>query len=82
MTHSFVFSAGGYQSNMKMKRARASGVRSKSTLLLYNKLTDVVENLAELINIQQLTDTIILQVGNIEGLSAYGTLYVALFIEH
>ena len=55
-------SAGGIQTNIKMKRARASGVRSKSTLLLYNKLTDVVENLAELINIQELTDTIILQV--------------------
>lgn len=52
----------GYQSNMKMKRAKAHGAKNKNILALYNKLTDLVDNLAELVDIQELTDTIILQV--------------------
>ena len=47
---------------MKMKRAKAHGAKNKNVLALYNKLTDLVDNLAELIDIQELTDTIILQV--------------------
>ena len=45
-----------------MKRSRASQVKHKSTISLYNKLTDLVGNLAELVEIQELTDTIVLQV--------------------
>ena len=45
-----------------MKRSRAHCVRSKSMLMLYNKLTEVVDGLSELISIQELTDTIILKV--------------------
>lgn len=45
-----------------MKRSRASQVKHKSSISLYNKLTDLVGNLAELVEIQELTDTIILQV--------------------
>ena len=47
---------------MKMKRAKAHGAKNKNVLALYNKLTDLVDNLAELVDIQELTDTIILQV--------------------
>jgi len=49
--------------NMKMKRARSSGAKDKMTLMLYNKLSELTSLLAELIDIQELTDTIILQVG-------------------
>jgi len=55
-------SADGYQSSIKMKRSRAHQVKHKSTISLYNKLTDLVGNLAELVEIQELTDTLILQV--------------------
>ena len=44
-----------------MKRARAGGAKHKSTINMYNKLTELVGVLAELIDIQELTDTIILQ---------------------
>ena len=47
---------------MKMKRAKAHGAKNKNVLALYNKLTDLVDSLAELVDIQELTDTIILQV--------------------
>ena len=49
---------------MKMKRAKAHGAKNKNVLALYNKLTDLVDSLAELVDIQELTDTIILQVPN------------------
>ncbi len=55
----------GIQSNMKMKRAKAHGAKNKSILALYNKLTDLVGNLAELVDIQELTDTIILQMSTL-----------------
>ena len=57
----FVFLA-GYVGNIKQKRAHARGVKNRSTLLLYNKLTEVIGTISELIDIQELTDTIILQV--------------------
>src|SRR6218665_2688421 len=47
---------------MKMKRAKASGTKDRVTLALYNKLTDLTALIAELVDIQELTDTIILQV--------------------
>ena len=50
--------------SIKAKRARASQVKHKSTITLYNKLSDMVGNLAELVEIQELTDTVILQVCN------------------
>ena len=48
--------------SIKAKRARASQVKHKSTITLYNRLSDMVGNLAELVEIQELTDTVILQV--------------------
>lgn len=58
----FIRCLGGIQSNMKMKRAKASGTKDRVTLALYNKLTDLTALIAELVDIQELTDTIILQV--------------------
>ena len=55
--------ADGYHGSIKAKRARASQVKHKSTISLYNKVSDMISNLAELIDIQELTDTTILQVG-------------------
>ncbi|XP_052774333.1 nipped-B-like protein A isoform X2 [Mya arenaria] len=55
----------GYQGSLKMKRSRAHQVKHKSTISLYNKLTDLVGNLAELVEIQELTDTIILQMSSL-----------------
>ena len=52
----------GYASNTKKKRARASGAKNKSVINLYNKITDLIGTLSELIDIQELTDTLILQV--------------------
>ena len=53
----------GYQGNMKGKRARASTTKHREALNLYNKLTELIALIAELVDIQELTDTIILQVG-------------------
>lgn len=47
---------------MKAKRARAAQVKHKSTINLFNKISDMIEKLAELVDIQELTDTTILQV--------------------
>ena len=55
-------SLGGYIGNIKQKRAHAKGVKNRTILLLYNKLTEVAGALSELVDIQELTDTIILQV--------------------
>ncbi len=54
--------AGGIQSNIRMKRARAANVTHKGTTTMYNKITDLVATMSELVNTQELTDTIILQV--------------------
>ncbi|XP_033636427.1 nipped-B-like protein A [Asterias rubens] len=51
--------------NMKMKRARAHGSSEKSILALYNKLCVLVSNLAELLDIQILTDSTVLMVSSI-----------------
>ena len=58
----FVFLLDGYHTSSKLKRARAGQVKHKTTITLYNKLSDMVGNLAELVEIQELTDTVILQV--------------------
>jgi hypothetical protein len=55
-------SSGGVQANMKMKRAKSSGTKDRTVLAVYNKLTELTALLSELIDVQELTDTIILQV--------------------
>ncbi|ELU12686.1 hypothetical protein CAPTEDRAFT_160616 [Capitella teleta] len=42
-------------------RSKASGSKHRSSIQLYNKLSDLVGTLSELIDMQELTDTIILQ---------------------
>eukprot|EP00057_Strongylocentrotus_purpuratus_P012700 XP_011667174.1 PREDICTED: nipped-B-like protein A [Strongylocentrotus purpuratus] len=44
----------------KLKRARAGEVKEKSVLMVYNKLCALVANLAELLNLQILTDSTVL----------------------
>lgn len=46
----------------KAKRARAGQVKHKSTITMYNKMAEMISNLSELLEIQELTDTTILQV--------------------
>lgn len=52
----------GFHGSLKAKRARAAQVKHKSTINLFNKISDMIEKLAELVDIQELTDTTILQV--------------------
>lgn len=54
----------GVQSNIKQRRAKAVGAKHRSSIQLYNKLSDLVGTLSELISMQELTDTIILQVSS------------------
>ncbi|XP_037089456.1 nipped-B-like protein B [Pollicipes pollicipes] len=49
----------------KKKRAHAKDVRDRSLLSLYNKLRELVSLTAELLNIQVLTDTTVLQVSTL-----------------
>ncbi|CAE1303158.1 SCC2 [Acanthosepion pharaonis] len=63
-------SKGGYQGNLKSKRARAHTVKHKSTIMLYNKLCELISALGELLDIQELTDTVILQVSTL-GVSPF-----------
>ncbi|GBO38522.1 Nipped-B-like protein, partial [Araneus ventricosus] len=60
----------GYAGNIKQKRAHAHKVKEKSTLQLYNKLHESVRLLSELLELQTLTDTIILQVSTL-GVSPF-----------
>lgn len=60
----------GYAGNIKQKRAHAHKVKEKSTIQLYNKLHEAVSLLAELLDLQTLTDTIILQVSTL-GVSPF-----------
>ncbi|GFN80172.1 nipped-b-like protein, partial [Plakobranchus ocellatus] len=60
----------GYHGSLKAKRARAVSVKHKSTITLYNKMCDLVNNLASLLGIQELTDTVILQVSSL-GVSTF-----------
>lgn len=57
----------GYHGSVKAKRNRSHIVKNKSTILLYNKLCELVEALGILLNIQELTDTVILQVRPFES---------------
>lgn len=60
----------GYHGSLKAKRARAGAVKHKSTITLYNKMCDLINSLATLLGIQELTDTIILQVSSL-GVSTF-----------
>lgn len=46
----------------KAKRAKSSHVKLKSMLLFYNKVCELVSLLGDLVDIQALTDTDVLQV--------------------
>ncbi|XP_078316661.1 nipped-B-like protein isoform X3 [Crassostrea virginica] len=60
----------GYHGSLKAKRARATQVKHKSTINLFNKISDMIEKLAELVDIQELTDTTILQLSTL-GVSPF-----------
>ena len=46
----------------KAKRAKCSTHKQRVIVMLYNKVCDIVSNISELLEIQLLTDTTILQV--------------------
>lgn len=46
----------------KAKRAKCSTHKQRVTVMLYNKVCDVISNVSELLEIQLMTDTTILQV--------------------
>lgn len=46
----------------KSKRAKSSTHKQKVVVMLYSKVCDIVTNISELLEIQLLTDTTILQV--------------------
>ncbi len=46
----------------KAKRAKCSTHKQRVIIMLYNKVCDIVSNISELLEIQLLTDTTILQV--------------------
>lgn len=56
-----VFVSGSLLSS-KAKRAKCSTAKQRVIIMLYNKVCDVVSNISELLEIQLLTDTTILQV--------------------
>ncbi|XP_050412412.1 nipped-B-like protein [Patella vulgata] len=60
----------GYHGSIKLKRARAGSVKHKSTIALFNKISEMVGCLGELIEIQELTDTVILQASSL-GVSPF-----------
>ncbi|XP_013793614.1 nipped-B-like protein A [Limulus polyphemus] len=60
----------GYVGNIKQKRAHAHKVKEKSVIQLYNKIHELVGLLAELMEIQIFTDTIILHVSTL-GVSPF-----------
>lgn len=60
----------GYHGSLKAKRARAGSVKHKSTITLYNKMCEMISAMAELLVIQEMTDTTILQVSSV-GVSAF-----------
>lgn len=55
------FHVGGLLSS-KAKRAKCSTHKQRVIVMLYNKVCDIVSNISELLEIQLLTDTTILQV--------------------
>ncbi|KAK7495047.1 hypothetical protein BaRGS_00013687 [Batillaria attramentaria] len=60
----------GYHGSLKAKRARAGSVKHKSSITLYNKMCEMISAMAELLIIQEMTDTTILQVSSV-GVSAF-----------
>lgn len=58
----FIFLAEGGMHTSKSKRAKTSTHKQKVVVTLYNKVCDIVTNMSELLEIQLLTDTTILQV--------------------
>ncbi|XP_015917396.1 nipped-B-like protein A [Parasteatoda tepidariorum] len=60
----------GYAGSIKQKRHHGNKVKEKSTIQLYNKLHEAVRLLTELLELQTLTDTIILQVSTM-GVSPF-----------
>ena len=57
----FLIHLGGLLSS-KAKRAKCSTHKQRVIVMLYNKVCDIVSNISELLEIQLLTDTTILQV--------------------
>ncbi|KAM8759558.1 nipped-B-like protein A isoform 2-T2 [Acanthopagrus schlegelii] len=55
---------GGGLLSSKAKRAKCSTHKQRVIIMLYNKVCDIVSNIAELLEIQLLTDTTILQVSS------------------
>ncbi|TNN80636.1 Nipped-B-like protein A [Liparis tanakae] len=55
---------GGGLLSSKAKRAKCSTHKQRVIVMLYNKVCDIVSNIAELLEIQLLTDTTILQVSS------------------
>ncbi len=53
----------GSMLSSKAKRAKCSTAKQRVIIMLYNKVCDVISNISELLEIQLLTDTTILQVG-------------------
>ena len=60
----FLF-ADGFIGNMKRKRAHMKDVRDRNILGLYNKLHELVGLVADLLSIQTLTDTTVLQLSSL-----------------
>ncbi|XP_056127240.1 nipped-B-like protein B isoform X1 [Rhinichthys klamathensis goyatoka] len=56
---------GGGTLSSKAKRAKCSTHKQRVTIMLYNKVCDVISNLSELLEIQLLTDTTILQISSL-----------------
>lgn len=77
--NSFSF-PGGVQANMKMKRAKSSGSKDRAVLAVYNKLTELTALLSELVDVQELTDTIILQVITLSRMSCALTVSQQIFV--
>ncbi|KAK6494364.1 nipped-B-like protein [Huso huso] len=55
---------GGGLLSSKAKRAKCSTHKQRAIVMLYNKVCDIVSNMSELLEIQLLTDTTILQVSS------------------
>ncbi|XP_042621270.1 nipped-B-like protein B isoform X2 [Cyprinus carpio] len=56
---------GGGTLSSKAKRAKCSTHKQRVTVMLYNKVCDIISNLSELLEIQLLTDTTILQISSL-----------------
>ncbi|CAL8321731.1 unnamed protein product [Lota lota] len=52
----------GSTPNQKAKRPKCPSHRQKAVVVVYNKLCDIISNMSELLRIQLLTDTTVLQV--------------------